>query len=180
MIYSNVMIDLETMGQGPDAAIVAIGAVAFDITSREIGPTYYHRITLESAMSMGGKADASTIIWWLQQSDEARHEITRPDGQVDLPIALQSFSRFMAENAEPEAEVYGCGSDFDNVILATAYQRAGLDRPWKWWRNRCYRTIKSMHRDVKIERIGTHHNALSDAYSQAQHLIAILNPEHRT
>lgn len=37
-----------------------------------------------------------------------------------------------------------------------------------------------IYSNVKIERIGTHHNAMSDAYSQAQHLIAILNPEHRT
>ena len=28
--YSNVMLDLETMGTSPDAAIVSIGAVAFD------------------------------------------------------------------------------------------------------------------------------------------------------
>lgn len=33
----NVMLDLETMGNGPEAAIVAIGAVEFDLKSGAIG-----------------------------------------------------------------------------------------------------------------------------------------------
>lgn len=37
-----------------------------------------------------------------------------------------------------------------------------------------------MHRDVPIERLGTHHNALSDATSQALHLIKMLAPRPPT
>ncbi len=33
----DIMLDLETMGTGPNAAIVAIGAVAFDLQAGTIG-----------------------------------------------------------------------------------------------------------------------------------------------
>lgn len=173
-IYSNVMLDLETMGNGPDAAIVAIGAVAFDVASGEIGPAYYNRVTLESAVQGGGVIDASTVAWWMQQGDEARQEIYRPGG-VTLGDALRSFAIWVAEHAH-DTEMWGNGASFDNVILRGAYARQGLQPPWAWWNDRCYRTIKAQHRNVPFERSGTHHNALSDATSQAAHLIKMLAP----
>lgn len=172
-IYSNVMLDLETMGNGPDAAIVTIGAVAFDVASGEIGPAYYNRVTLESAVQGGGVIDASTVAWWMQQGDEARQEICRPGG-VTLGDALRSFAIWVAEHTH-DTEMWGNGASFDNVILRGAYARQGLQPPWAWWNDRCYRTIKAQHRSVPFERLGTHHNALSDATSQAQHLIKILH-----
>jgi exodeoxyribonuclease VIII len=47
-------------------------------------------------------------------------------------------------------------------------------QPWRHWNDRCYRTVKSLYPDVKLERVGTHHNAVDDAESQARHLIAML------
>lgn len=172
-IYSNVMLDLEAMGNGPNAAIVAIGAIAFDIESGELGPAYYNRVSLESAVEGGGVMDTSTVTWWLQQGDEARQEIARPGG-MHINEALQSFATWLAESTEPDVAVWGNGASFDNVILRGAYQRAMRAVPWKWWNDRCYRTIKAQHRDVPFERLGTHHNALSDATSQAMHLINML------
>lgn len=177
MIYSNIMLDLETMSQQPDAAIVAIGAIAIDLAAGQLGPAYYERISLESSMALGGSVDASTIRWWMEQSDDARSEVTREDGQVHLQVALQSFASWLGTIAEPDVHVWGCGADFDNVILASAYRRAAMPLPWHWWRNRCYRTIKAQRREVPFERLGTHHNAMSDATSQAMHLIKILNPD---
>ena len=37
----DIMLDLETMGTGPNAAIVAIGAVAFDLQAGTIGDHWY-------------------------------------------------------------------------------------------------------------------------------------------
>jgi exodeoxyribonuclease VIII len=44
---------------------------------------------------------------------------------------------------------------------------------WEFWKDKCYRTVKGMYPDVKMERSGTHHNALDDAFYQTLHLIAI-------
>lgn len=177
MIYSNVMRDLETMGNGPNAAIVAIGAVVFDIEARELGPSYYNRVDLASSVALGGVMDASTVMWWMNQGDDARHEIAR-EGGMHIAAALQSFATWINECA-PDPAVWGNGASFDNVILRSAYDRNLTTAPWKWWKDRCYRTVKDMHRDVPMERLGTHHNAMADAISQARHLIAMLNPAKR-
>jgi hypothetical protein len=70
-------------------------------------------------------------------------------------------------------QIWGNGADFDNVILSSAYRNTGHVTPWGTYKNRCYRTIKSANRHVAMARTGTHHNALDDAKSQAQHLIRI-------
>ena len=57
--------------------------------------------------------------------------------------------------------------------LSDAYDRAQLPRPWKYYNDRCYRTVKNLRPDVPMIRGGTHHNALDDAKSQATHLMAI-------
>lgn len=175
-IYSNIMLDLETMGNGPTAAIVAIGAVCFDLEAGELGPTYYNRVSLEDAARHGGTIDASTVLWWLKQSDEARHELIRDDVvEISLYRATELFSRWVHEHAEEEVAVWGNGASFDNVILRSAYQSLGTQVPWKWWNDRCYRTIKAERPDTPCERIGAHHHALSDAITQARHLIAIFD-----
>lgn len=171
-LYSNVMIDLETMGKGPNAAIIAIGAVAFDIDTGEIGPEFYQPVSLESAVREGGVIDADTVMWWMQQSDEARAEFSKI--KIDINDALMSLDDWFAMETNGDVFVWGNGAPFDNVILRSAFERSDLPPPWKWWNDRCYRTIKALHPHIALERIGTHHNALDDARSQAQHLIAML------
>lgn len=176
-IYSNIMLDLETMGNGPTAAIVAIGAVCFDLEAGELGPTYYNRVSLEDAARHGGTIDASNVLWWLKQSDEARYELTRNDvAEISLFRALESFSVWIRQHADEDVAVWGNGASFDNVILRSAYERcAARPAPWKWRNDRCYRTIKAERPDTPCERIGTHHHAMSDAITQARHLIAIFD-----
>lgn len=174
-IYGNVMIDLETMGQGPDAAIVAIGAAAMDIEAGAIGPTWHERIDLESSVHGGGVMDASTVLWWLERDAEAQEEIFFP-GRQSIDDALRSLATWFLDTCAHGVCVWGNGASFDNVILRRAFERADLAPPWAWRNDRCYRTVKALHPDVKIERSGTHHHALDDVVSQAKHLIAMLKP----
>ena len=87
--------------------------------------------------------------------------------------SLEGFAKFVGDPSK--ARVWGNGASFDNPILANAYRAVNLDPPWRFWNDRCYRTVKSMFgKNVKLERIGEHHNALDDAKSQADHLIRIM------
>ena len=69
--------------------------------------------------------------------------------------------------------MWGNGAAFDNAILSTAYALCEIEPPWIYWNDRCYRTVKSLNRSIPFIRLGTHHNALSDAESQATHLMQI-------
>lgn len=162
-----VMLDLETLGAAPGSVIVTLAAVTFGggVVEKE----FYRRIDAEHAVSYGLKMDVPTVLWWMRQSEEARQELLLPG--ENLKDVLREFADWVA-GAD---EVWGNGSDFDNVMLAEAYRMAGMALPWKWSRNRCYRTIKNLYPDKPLEvRTGTHHHALEDARSQALHLMELL------
>jgi exodeoxyribonuclease VIII len=163
---NNVMLDLETMGNGCDAAIVAVGAVRFD--ENGVSDKFYEIVDLQSSIDAGLKMDAGTVLWWMGQSDSARSQLMRPG--LSLERVLYLFAQWIGD----DALVWGNGASFDNAILSNAYRKTALDQPWKFWNDRCYRTVKNMHPHIKMQRQGTYHCAVDDAESQALHLIEIL------
>ena len=165
---THIMLDLETMGNSSNAAIVAIGAVKFDVANG-ITDTFYQKVDLESAVDNGGIMDPSTVIWWLGQNDAARKEMQ--NGGELISSALGSFKNWIGDGLR--VRVWGNGAAFDNVILANAYKRLVFGAPWPHWNDRCYRTIKAMYPDVPKVLPTVAHHALADAEAQARHLIAI-------
>jgi hypothetical protein len=186
--YDNIMLDLETVGTRPSCSIIAIGAVAFTTPKfswfsfhkvSHVGETFYIEISRFSARRIGLIEDQATIDWWKQQSSNSRKimDEDNPNGE-DITIALMAFQDWLHKFGMDKIKVWGNGSDFDNAIINYAYVAAGFPGvPWKFYNNRCYRTLKSlpMAKGIKFERIGTHHNALDDAISQAVHALKILS-----
>jgi len=171
---TNVMLDIETLGTAPGSVITSIGAVKFG--NGKILDRFFIRIDLQSCLTAGLKMDAETVLWWLRQPEASRGMLTLPG--IPLGSALLDFRQWVSD---PKAEIWGNGATFDNVLLAGAYNAATITRPWSNFGDRCYRTVKNAHRDLPIDsfRIGTHHNAVDDAESQALHLMAIWDREDR-
>ena len=166
----NVMIDLETLGNNSNAVIVSIGAVCF--SPEGLGSEFYAVIDPESCVEAGLKMDTSTVMWWLGQSDEARKAITAGP-KMNLVASLLAFSRWIPA----QAEVWGNGAAFDNVILSNAYSAAGLPKPWSYSADRCYRTLRNLRPEMsgKSKPGEVAHNALSDAKYQARFAVELLN-----
>lgn len=162
------MLDLETLGTRPGDIILSIGAVKFDV-EKGLGEEFYLTIDAESCKAVGQRAQKSTLEWWAKQSPEAREAAFK--GEFSLNIALTKFSMWMPPL--DEAVVWGNGANFDNALLAAAYRAMKMDTPWKFWNDRCYRTISAMFLRTRVERVGTHHNALDDAKTQALRLITM-------
>lgn len=166
------MLDLETLSTAPDAAIISIGATCF---GGEVAPAigagsqFYVAIDAVSAQRAGGHVDAATVMWWMKQSEAARGAF---NAATPIEWALQQFTTWLSP--WPKVKIWGNGSDFDNVVLRSTYQRLGLRPPWDHRDNRCYRTLKNLRPDIVMEAVGTHHNALDDAVAQARHAEAIL------
>lgn len=176
-IYENFMVDLETMGNGKDAAIISIGVQAFNFgETLEGAPSFYTQVSLENAVENGLRIDASTVMWWMKQSDQARAAFKSNASGFSLPQALVNLAAFMSTHCPIDRSVcvWGNGSDFDCAILQTAYRITGIAPHFTPFSGRCYRTMKNMFPTIKLDRIGTHHNALDDARSQAEHLLAIV------
>lgn len=177
---NHLMIDLETMGKKPAAPIVAIGAVFFDPKSGELGAEFYVAVNLASAMDQGATPDGDTILWWLKQSAEARAAICTDDTR-SITFALSELSSFISRNSDNprHLKVWGNGANFDNVILRSAYERAGQTCPWQFWNDSDVRTIVLLGKELGFDPKrnmpfdGVAHNALADARHQAKYVSAI-------
>lgn len=163
---TNVMVDIETLGKGNNAVILSIGAVKFDPWGHNVEESFYVAIDPESCQAHGLKLDASTVMWWMQDERSAARTLMVKDKRVNLADALYGFTDWFGE----DKPVWGNGATFDNVILTSAYSACAIERPWQFWNDKCYRTVKCMASSVKLVREGTYHNALDDAISQAKHL----------
>jgi hypothetical protein len=168
----HIMIDIETLGTRPYSAIVALGAVEFDPANKTVGNEFYRVIEMHTCVANGLSMDGDTVRFWMQQSDQAR-SIFNGTG-IPLKAALTDFRAFCGQPQDWESiKVWGNGASFDNVLLRCAYDKVEITPPWRYFNDRCYRTVKNMHKGVEFVRLGTHHNALDDARSQAVHLMAM-------
>lgn len=164
------MLDLETMGIATNAAIIAIGAVLFDRDQVYETRAFYEVVNLESATKHGGSVSPSTILWWMQQSAAARGAITEHQG-LPLPDALNRFSEWLPQGSW----LWGNGADFDNIILAHAFNACEILRPWSFRDNRCYRTLAALHPHIPQSNVNPiQHHAKEDAIYQARHARQIL------
>lgn len=165
------MLDIEALGNTPGSVITSIGACEFNM--RGVTSTFYRRIDVETCVDAGLHMDVATVLWWLEQGDAARKELTNPDC-LPLEGALREFSEWVnMPDGSGVACMWGNGAAFDNVLLRSAYEATGITPPWSFRNDRCYRTMMSVAPHVEMQREGVHHNALNDAVSQAKHLIRI-------
>lgn len=175
MKANHIMLDLETLDTGPRSVVTSIGAVVFRPDEDDTLAEFYVELTddLPSQQECGRTISGDTVKWWMQQDPAAKKIFAdpgMPNVRVDLRKGLMMFKGFVAEHESVEG-MWGNGADFDNIILGTLYEDCGMRKPWSYGINRCFRTYKN-HPGVphKYERVGTHHNALDDAITQAKHL----------
>lgn len=163
----HVMIDFETLSTNPNAAVLSLGAVIFTVDGLT-DDEFYVNIDGEDCKRLGLHVSQATVDWWSKQSQEAKDAL-----EIDKKTLLEAMSAFSQwVRRTGGSHVWGNGADFDNPILKSCYEALGADAPFKPYNGRCYRTIKNIPGMPKMQqRVGTHHNALHDAKSQAQHLL---------
>lgn len=162
------MIDLETLSTAPDAAILSIGAVAFDPFTGELGKEFHLRVEFKNAVE-SGRCDTSTLKWWIGQEALAGKDVT--SGISLTKDVLEQFAEYLPD----DAIVWGNGATFDISILENAFTRVlQKDAPWAFWNVRDCRTVEAMAegKDTKknYARSGIHHQALDDAIYQAEYV----------
>ena len=179
----HVVIDLETMGTRPDAAIIQVGAVMFEARDRGRilnGTGFNMHVLLQDG---AGTVDHSTVAWWLREASAKKMGKEMEERAEPLADVLEAF------RAWPEAVeldwlaiegVWSNPSDFDLPIVKSAYNRFGADVPWDRRATRCARTLFHLAGGrPQIDMTGfTVHDALDDAVMHAmeiQQAMAALN-----
>lgn len=168
--FKHLMLDIETMADESYASILSIGALEFDIDTGETGREFHVDIDLQSCLDIGLIMNGSTVLWWMQQNEEARNEITSKE-RIHILEALQMFSDF----CNKDYEVWGRSPRFDCGILINAYNKAKMDIPWNVKKERCVRTLEFFYPEIKYNfpRIGVKHSPLDDCYHQVGYCTAI-------
>lgn len=168
----HIMVDIETWGVGSKALPVSIGACRFDPMGGEVEDRFHVAIDPASAKAAGLEISTDTMLWWLAKERGDARDAWLAQTRLDIWTALQGFSEWATSDGFDL--VWGNGATFDNVILRNAFEAVGLECPWRFWQDACYRTLKGLAPAIKIERDGTHHDALDDAVSQAKHMQAVV------
>lgn len=178
------VVDIEALGQGADAVICSIAVVVVDLGSLVVVDEFYCRVDHNQ---VNRSRSEGTLAFWEQQRQEspaAWDELFNPAGQrLFITTALELLAAFLlkAFGRAEDVQLMGNGSEFDNVILAHAYEQWGMAQPWHFRGNQSLRTAVWMGRvllgiDPKYQLPfeGVRHHALHDARHEAAYLIAIL------
>jgi hypothetical protein len=157
-----LMVDLETLATGPNAAILTLGAVHFNPYSQGYTDKIYFRIDLDDQDALNREVDTNTLEWWGKQDPTIMEEAFSPDDRIPLIDAIDKFHKF----------AWGCstfwshGATFDLVILENLYRQLGKPLPWNFWQLRDTRTLFDLGYDPDMPQ-GGKHDALQDAIRQA-------------
>lgn len=197
--YTDIMLDIETLGTGTNAAIVQIGAVAFDVDQDhvsnsslrvnspgvllELGQGFRMNVCLADSKHPGD-IDPATVEWWLQQSDEARASITNSDNRLGLALVLAMFTEWVRDvggGGPYDVRLWSNGPTFDEIIIRSAFTRYGKQFPISFRQSRCCRTMyelaQSMGWDRKLAAAAVpddivKHDGLGDSVFQARSLVS--------
>jgi len=154
-----VMVDIETLGLEPGAAILSIGAVEFAMDRRR--DTFYRTISRESNEGAGLTVDEETLEWWREQDESAQRTLHNGG---DLEESMEAF----AEWIDGADEVWANSPSFDCELLEAAGAAVDVQMPWEFYEERDFRTLKKLPVAVEVEHDGVKHNALDDALHQAK------------
>lgn len=161
--FQYCMLDLETLSQRVDAAIVSIGAVKFNVTDDEV-ETFYTNVNPHQCKELGMSITQDTIDWWKKQKPEAM-AAWRKEG-VSPKEASEKLVQFLGD----AGKLHMCanGIDFDFPILKNMLVLTDTPCPWNWWNQLDMRTVYKLAglKTSDAPRVGKYHNALDDCLSQ--------------
>ena len=173
MEYTDVMLDLETMGRKSNSALVSIGAVEFNLITGETGREFYKVIDLQSCLDAGLTIDASTVYFWLTEASQAARDAIAKDKKLPLQTVLHMFDKWMLDCIK-HVNIWGNGARFDIGLLEDAYTTCKMDIPWYFRSERDVRTLVAFAPHIKetLPFEGTHHNPIDDCKHQIKYCTA--------
>lgn len=193
-MYNQIMLDIETFGNGPRAPIVAIAAVRFSLDEPDDEKAidrdeFYCNVSLQSSLNAGMVIEGETTMWWIGQGEDVRRKLTYPP-PIGLSSALEflytfvlsrSYTRDALVNEEKrqyKAISEGCPtiwshSTFDPPVVRCAADCLDMGIPWGRRNTADIRTYLMLSERLGINpedlkpKVGrTKHDALDDCKYQ--------------
>ena len=162
---NKLMIDCETLDVGERPVLLSIGAVVFN--DQQILHYFDAGISTESTTDFDVSQD--TLDWWSEQSLAAREQAF--SGTENIKDALIRLVNFYTQHEC--TEIWSKGALADIRWINNALSHFDIDRPWKFYKEFCFRTLLKSVPQFEIPFTGTPHSALDDAIHQAKQFIHI-------
>ena len=151
----NITFDLETCALCPTAAVMSIGAVAWNADAEDNPFTegfpgdycFYRHVDLRSSFVDGFTFDSKTSEWWATQNEDAKKALLEYDDVTLLPIdsVIKEFFSFIQyvqeETFAKEVKLWSQGTDFDIAILRNICKKYGIEVPVSHKNFRDHRTF---------------------------------------
>lgn len=167
---THILIDIEALGLRPGCAIIELAAVEFFPETGEIGEEFEVMIEPQAPFT----ADLETLEWHGKQGTWPR---PLADVVESLGSALWAFEDWLGRLDDEVEAFWAWGATYDFPLLDAAYVFSGNAPPWKYWQQRCARTVwQTAFGDRKHGK--RPHKALEDAKAAAVDLMAAM--EHLT
>ena len=160
-----LMVDCETLGIGERPVLLSIGAVVFN--DQQILHYFDAGISTESTTDFDVSQD--TLNWWSEQSLAAREQAF--SGTENIKDALIRLVNFYTQHEC--TEIWSKGALADIRWINNALDHFDIERPWKFYKEFCFRTLLKSVPQFEIPFTGTPHSALDDAVHQAKPFIHI-------
>lgn len=175
-IFKHVMIDTETLGRVPGSVVRSLAAVEFDPETGETGRKKVWKIGITDSISYGFKIEASTLKWWMMQSEEARRDFVEG---AETPVVdfLDELNYFLScVNEENDFTLWCLQLDFDVPMLRSYYawynlKVHGCDEevlPWNFRKVRDVRPYMDALDSAGLlpPKVADRHTPLADCLSQ--------------
>lgn len=183
--YRHISLDLETLSFEPNAVVLSIGAVCFDLHTGEIGPQFQLNVDPQPDSDKGGHISESTVEWWIKPENAVAYAAVKKDPLQPI-VALGGFDLFLGRHTDrstSELCIWTMGSEFDPPIINQMAQRHGFKSEFPQpnvhdtnFINRRHladvRTVIKMFPSVRGQsKKDVAHVAVTDALAQADFLI---------
>jgi 3' exoribonuclease, RNase T-like len=167
-MFTEVMIDIETLSTHQNAAVLQIGAAAFSLKPDEPAMTLAEwKLDLNSQEARHISAD--TLKWWSTQP----HLASMLNGKVPWQKALEELRSFIevVTVGTKDVHVWANSPSFDLAILKSFPHKLPM---WHFRNERDFRTARALFPAQPWDSKAVEHDALADATAQATHIRKIL------
>lgn len=179
-IFKHVMIDTETLGETPGSVVRSLAAVEFDPETGETGRKKVWKIDLADSIRYGFKVEASTLKWWMMQSEEARRDFVE-GAETPLVDFLDDLDDFLScVNDENDFTLWCLQLDFDVPMLRSYYAWYNLNvhgcdeevLPWNFRKVRDVRPYMDAldHAGLLPPKVANRHTPMADCMAQINYV----------
>lgn len=190
----HLMIDTETLGIGPTAVVLSLGATVFELEPNTVNDFekyvldgFYVKFNAkEQVHTYRRKIDASTIEWWKGQSEEAKAVVRPSPDDVLMADGLRALNAWIKTTGYNwnKSYVWCRGNAFDFPKIETMYEGAEVPSGFNTWKIRDVRTYVDVLTGDEWGKYNPQngtppswvaHNALHDAAMDAYRMVEIFN-----